>query len=206
MKKIEMETWKRLELYNFFTGMSQPFYSVTFTVDVTNLYRFTKENQLSFYYAMVYFCTKAVNKVENLLYTIRGGEIYLLDKRRPSFTELKKGEDQFQIVTMDCGDDATAFCRMAKEKSAAQTAFVEAAEETDDLIYFSCLPWVELTAFTNERDFDADDNVPRITWGKYTEDNGRKKLNLAMELNHRFADGVHIGRFYEELKGMLEKL
>ncbi len=206
MKKIEMETWKRRDLYHFFSGMSQPFYSVTFTVDVTNLYRFTKENQLSFYYAMVYFCTKAVNKVENLLYTIRDGEICLLEERRPSFTDMKRGSDQFQIVTMDCQDDALAFCRAAKEKSAAQTAFVEASEETDDLIYFSCLPWIELTAFTNERDFDADDNVPRITWGKYTEDAGRRKLNLAIELNHRFADGVHIGQFYGKLKEMLEQL
>lgn len=43
-----------------------------------------------FYYAMTYLVTQAVNAVENLRYTIRDGSVYLLDKRTPSFTELKR--------------------------------------------------------------------------------------------------------------------
>ena len=83
---------------------------------------------------------------------------------------------------------------------------MDQASETDDLIYFSCLPWVELTALTNERDFDPDDAVPRIAWGKYTEENGRKKLHISLELNHRFTDGLHVGKFYEELSRMIDAL
>ena len=32
------------------------------------------------------------------------------------------------------------------------------------------------TTMTNERDFDPDDSVPRIGWGRYREENGRKTM------------------------------
>lgn len=74
------------------------------------------------------------------------------------------------------------------------------------MIYFSCLPWVELTALTNERDFDPDDAVPRIAWGKYAQEGERKILHISLELNHRFVDGLHVGRFHEKLTALIEAL
>lgn len=206
MQLIDMETWPRREAFEFFSGMSQPFYSVTFRLDVTRLRAYTKEHGLSFYYALVWLTTKAVNEVENFRYAISEGRVVLLDRRLPSFTDLHPGAEQFHIVNMpETGEDIAAFCTAAKEKSAAQKGFLE-GEDTEDLIFFSCLPWVEITSVTNERDFDPDDSVPRIVWGKYAEEGGRQRLQMSLELNHRFVDGLHIGRFYEILSGMIEKL
>jgi len=47
-------------------------------VDVTALHAYTKANGLSFYHSMVWLVTQAVNETENLRYTLRGGEVYLL--------------------------------------------------------------------------------------------------------------------------------
>ncbi len=206
MKKIDIDLWERKELFEFFSKMSQPFYSVTFTVDVTKLYNFVKSRELSFYYALVFLCTEAVNDTEAFLYVAREGGIYKLSRREPSFTDLKPGSDNFYIVTMPAGDEIEEFCIEARKKSRAQTCFIDGEQETDGLIYFTCLPWIELTALTNERDFCADDSVPRIAWGKYREENGKKTLQMSLELNHRFADGVHVGRFYEALRGRIENL
>ena len=79
MHKIDMNTWPRAELFRFFSGVSQPFYSVTFRVDVTNLHAYTKARGISFYYALGYLVTDAVNSVVNFRYTIRDGEVWLLD-------------------------------------------------------------------------------------------------------------------------------
>ena len=95
MHKIDMNTWPRAELFRFFSGVSQPFYSVTFRVDVTNLHAYTKARGISFYYALGYLVTDAVNSVVNFRYTIRNGEVWLLDKRIPSLTDLKPGSEQF---------------------------------------------------------------------------------------------------------------
>ena len=190
---------------DFFSPMSQPFFSVTFRQDVTRLYQFIKENRLSFYHSLVYLCTRAVNGVEVFRYALRGEDLVLFDRRNPSFTDRKPGAERFHIVTLPMEEDIRAFCAAAKAKSAAQTTFLD-QEDSLDLIYFTCLPWVELTALTNERNFDPDDAVPRIAWGKYAQEGERKVLHISLELNHRFVDGLHVGRFHQELTKLIEAL
>lgn len=202
---VDRAAWPRRELFEFFSPMSQPFYSVTFKQDVARLYAFTKEHHLSFYHSLVYLCTRAVNQVEAFRYALRGKDLVLFDRRNPSFTDRKPGSEQFHIVTLPMEEDIRAFCAAAKAKSAAQTTFLD-QEDSLDLIYFTCLPWVELTALTNERNFDPDDAVPRIAWGKYAQEGERKVLHISLELNHRFVDGLHVGRFHEGLAALIEAL
>ena len=206
MKMIDMATWPRRGMYDYFSGVSNPFYSVTVQLDVTDLAAWARREGLSFYYALVYLCTQAVNQTEAFRYDIREGQVALLDRREPSFTDLKPGAELFHIVTMPAGEDIRAFCREARQKSRAQEVFLDMAAEAGPLIYFSCLPWVELTALTNERDFYRDDTVPRIAWGRYVEQNGRLKLGLSLEVNHRFIDGLHIGQFVRALEGLIAAL
>lgn len=206
MRKIDLESWERKELYQFFSRMSQPFYNVAFTVDVTRLYRYVKKHKISFYYALVYLCTEAVNETDAFLYTLQEKCLYKIERREPSFTDLRPGTDLFYIVTMPAGDKLDEFCRAAKKKSSEQSGFINMESETEELIYFTCLPWIEITSFTNERDFCPDDTVPRIAWGKYRDENGIKKLQMSVEVNHRFVDGVHIGKFYEALCRKIESL
>lgn len=206
MRKIDPNTWSRREIFDFFSKISNPFYSVTFNVDVTEAYAYAKRSGLSFYYALVYLVTKAVNSVEAFRYGIVDGELVLFDERSPSFTDLKKGSESFHIVTMPCEGNIAEFCQDAKRRSAEQTTFLSTDKESADLIYFSCLPWVELTALTNKRDFDPDDAIPRISWGKFHERDGRKILGMSLELNHRFTDGVHIGKFADALQNLIEQL
>ncbi|WP_200807582.1 CatA-like O-acetyltransferase [Clostridium merdae] len=204
--KIEKKDWERKEIFDFFSEMSNPFYMVTFTVDVTQLYDHVKKHNLSFYYSFIYLCSRAINSIEAFRYTLLNGELHLLEERIPSFTDLKKGSEQFHIVTIPCTGSMEEFCRTAAQTSKAQTCFINTDNDTNNYIYYTCLPWVELTALSNERDMNPDDAVPRIAWGKYKEENGRKRLNLSIELNHRFVDGLHIGRFYEALSQLISKL
>ena len=198
--------WERKELFDFFSGVSDPFYSVSFRLDVTRLYDVCKARGLSFYYALVYLSARAINETPAFSYALRGGEIVRLAERRPSFTDLKKGAEQFHIVTMAADGTMEDFCRAAREKSAAQTAFIDMSQEGDDLIFLSCLPWLDITALTNERDFDPDDAIPRLAWGKYVRREGRLELGYSVEVNHRFIDGLHIGRFAERLQALIDAL
>lgn len=206
MEKICVETWSRREAYAHFSRVSNPFFGVTFTMDVTELYHFTRERGISFYLSLVYLCTKALNRVDAFRLAICDGELVRLDERLPSFTDLKPGAEQFHIVTLPCRGSMEEFCREAKEKSAAQTYFLQPGPERGDLIYFSCVPWFELTAVSNERDFNRDDSTPRVTWGKYVSDGERKKLHIAIDINHRFTDGYHIGQFHDELRRSIQAL
>ena len=73
-------------------------------------------------------------------------------------------------------------------------------KESDGLIYFSCTPWFDFTALTNEHKLDRDDTVPHLAWGKYYEEQGRLMVHLSVEVNHRTVDGFHIGQLMEGIR------
>lgn len=101
--RVDGPDWPRQELFSFFSQIEYPFYTVSLRLDVTKLYAYAKAHGLSFYHALVYFCTQSLNTVENFRYTIRGGGVYLLPRRAPSFTHLQPGSDLFRIITLPCG-------------------------------------------------------------------------------------------------------
>jgi len=206
---IDKSTWPRREIFDFFGSVADPFYMAAFNVDVTSLYRFAKAHGLSFYHSLIWLCTRAVNDIEAFRYAaLSEDDIRLYESRRPSFTHLDKGSELFKIITLPFDAGMESFCRQAGEKARNAEVFIDSASEGGDLIYFSCLPWVELTALTNERDTGSSrlDSIPRIAWGKYVFDGERVKLNISLEVNHRFIDGVHIGRFTERLTELIESL
>jgi chloramphenicol O-acetyltransferase type A len=192
MEILNKKTWNRLEAFTLFSEMEYPFYSVTIPMDVTNAKKYSREHQVSFYYLLVWLCTKAVNSVAQFRLRILDEEIVRLDVLNPSFTDLHKGDDQFHIVTLPWESDAVSFCEEAADRSKNQQHFL-VSEETDDLIYFSCTPWFDFTALTNEHKLDRNDLIPRIVWGKYYEEKERLWVHMSIEVNHRMIDGFHIG-------------
>ena len=209
-QEINLSNWNRREIFDFFSQMSNPFYMVTFRLDVTRLYAYVKAHSLSFYYTLIYLCTQAINETDAFRCLIRRGQVFQFDRRSPSFTDLRKGSDCFHIVTMPCDGDIFAFNQAAKARSQAQTHFLDTSGESDQLICFSCLPWVDLTAVTNARDMSApgnlDDSNPHITWGKYVRTGDRLELGLSIEVSHRLIDGVHIGQFAQRLEQLIRSL
>ncbi len=208
-EKIDLDTWERRDSYLFYSKISHPFYVCSFNQDVTGVYSFAKRRGLSFYYSLIWACTMALNDIEAFRTVVADGGPARIPERNPSFTDLRKGAEQFHIVTMKYDPDPVRFAEQAKEASLAQKCFIEQEEESDDLVYFTCLPWIDMTCLTNERDIRpgyADSSIPQIAWGKYRDEDGRKTLNISMEVNHRFVDGLNIGRFSERLAQYIEKL
>ena len=89
MTIIDKETWPRRAHNDFFTPMSDPFYTLTFPVDVTPLRAWCRGRSLPFYPAMVFAVTKAMEAVDAFHYKDRDGVIVRHDTLVPSFTDLK---------------------------------------------------------------------------------------------------------------------
>lgn len=206
MTIIDRAVWPREEHYRFFAAMSNPVFTLTFPVDVTNLRAYVKERGLSFYTALVFLMTKSLEDVEAFRLRDRNGTIVRHDRLVPSFTDLKPGSDLFHIVTLEAGEDLADFCRRAKEQSAAQDFLLNDGAWGDELVYFTCLPWFPITGALNERNNDPCDAIPRITWGRWEEKDARTVLSVSLEANHRLTDGVHVGQFYQALERRLAAL
>lgn len=207
MRELDISTWPRREIYELFSGCDWPFYALSFPLDVTNLRTYTKKEGLSFYYTLSWLLTKAMEQQEAFLLRIRGGRLYVMDALLPSCTDMAPGQEVFRFLTLPAGESPADFCRRVKALSSSQRSmFDETLEARDDVIYFSCLPWLPVTSMTNERHTDPDDCIPRVGWGKYQEENGRLKLPICLEVNHRTVDGLHIGRLYEAVQRAINNL
>ena len=206
-QKVDMNTWSRKQLFDHFSMTADPFWAVTYEEDVTEIRRFAKRNGISFYHAMIWCVSRALNAVKEFHYTIREDGIYELDERLPSFTSMKEGSENFQIITVnELSDDILTFCNHAKQTAESQEEFIRYEKESDALIFISCLPWINVTGLTNEGLTDSNDSIPRIAWGRYQEKNGRTVLSMSFEVNHRLIDGYHIGQFHEAFRFIASSL
>ena len=207
-KQIDIATWSRREIYEAFSPYSNPFYAVAFNIEIQNLYRFCKENGVGVYHAMIWCVTRAVNSVPAFRQRIVEGRIVEYDRTFPSYTFLKKGEDAFKICTLSAEEDIIGFDRRARLAEASQTTmFGDYDLPSEPLIYLSCLPWIETTGITSERDMNIDDCIPRISWGKFRRNpDGTITQNIAVDTNHRLVDGYHIGMMGQTLQSIIDSL
>ena len=206
-RKIDYESWPRRELYEHFKMTPKPFWSVVYEEDVTEVLAFSRAQHISFYYAMIRVVSEALNSVPAFRYTIRRDGIYELEERLPSFTVMDSSSEMFRIITADRLEaDLPSFAAYAQRLAGSQKEFIRYEKESDALIFISCLPWIRVTGLTNEGLTDPCDSIPRISWGRYAEKEGRTVLSMCFEVNHRLIDGYHIGQFHEAFRRIASSL
>ncbi|MEZ4772721.1 MAG: CatA-like O-acetyltransferase [Bacteroidia bacterium] len=77
---------------------------------------------------------------------------------------------------------------------------LEDREESLDLIHFSIIPWIAFTSFKHARRFRRADTIPKIVLGKVYNENGVMKIPVWLEVHHAIMDGIHVGKYFWELK------
>lgn len=208
MKTIDLENWKRKGHFDFFRRMDYPQFNLCMDIDVTNLVAFTKRNELSFYYSMIFAATAAINQVEDFKYRIRGEQVVVHDRIHPSFTDMDKNgaDDLFKFVTVDLSDDIFEFVSVARQTSENQQDYFGPAEvaRRDDLIYITCIPWVSFTQLTHTISLNKNDSVPRISWGKFYKQGDKTLLPFSVQAHHALVDGFHVGKYVEALQALID--
>ncbi|HBL74874.1 MAG: chloramphenicol acetyltransferase [Bacteroidetes bacterium GWF2_42_66] len=208
MEYIDFDNWKRKEHFLFFHRMDYPQYNICMNIDVSRFLNFTRDKNLSFYYAMIYAVTNIANRIDDFKYRIRDGKVVLHDKIHPSFTDMNEEEKDnlFKLVTLDLKDNIFEFEKSAKEASKNQSDYFELGKliGRDDLIYITCIPWISFTHISHTITLNRNDSVPRISWGKYFKEGEKVLLPFSVQVNHALLDGFHIGKYIEMLQEYLD--
>ena len=209
-QRIDRAAWRRNAHDQLFARLDVPFYSLTFRLDVTDVYAYAKRAGVSFYTSMIWVTMRALNAVEAFRCELRGEEVYLLDRRNPSWT-YSWDDELFGIcgVAWIDGEPPEAFaarCKAAEANNPSPIPTAEADEAGHD-VYLSSLPWLDYEHITQEFLLDRCDSTPRIMWGRFSEnEQGRKTLSYTVQVNHRLIDGVHLKRLFEALNGAIKAL
>jgi len=203
---LDIEKWERKEHFNFFKTFDEPFWGVTVEMDCTAAYDFCKKNNVSFFLFYLYRSLVAANRVESFRYRISGEQVFIYDEVHASPT-INRENGTFGFAYMDYREDFAAFYALAQKEieRVKNTTGLVPAVSGENVIHYSSLPWLNFTSVSHARSFSFPDSCPKITFGKMTENNGKKHMPVSVHVHHALMDGFHVGRFIDEYQKLMNE-
>lgn len=201
----------RREHFELFRSFEIPFFNVCADVDVTALRKLCRFSEApSFFAASLYLSMTALNDEPVFRLRLRDSDppVVCHDVVHASATVLLD-DDSFAFSDIPFHrsfEQFAAGCQAGIEAARSRPVKLAAQPDRDDLVYYTVLPWVSFTSFAHARRLGRDDSVPRIAVGRYRpESNGRWLMPVSIEAHHALADGLHVGRFFEQLQKLLDR-
>lgn len=211
MKEIDVTTWKRKTPYENFSKYSNPTFSMTVRLDVTELVEFSKKTDTSFFANFLFVVTKCLNRIEDFRLRIKDGKVVVYDVITPSYIVMN---DNGVIVTRQTefsNDYSEFYSRVRKDIEQAkhdltQKDFNNAGQ--NDVFYTSCIRWVDFTSISNPYHVpDAEQtSIPRLAWGKYVNENGRLKMSFDISAHHALMDGFEMSQGFMAIQNALSDI
>ena len=205
-KVIDMETYPRRDQFELFNSYAYPYMGLTVNVDITDFLRKVQEREVDFFLSFCWCVYRAANAVPEFKQRIKDGRIVEYPEALMS-TTLSMPDGNYCYCDFDCKLPFDEYLPKAREakRLAIERGEIEEYADVDASLFCSCVPWLSYTALVQPVPQPADSN-PRITWGKYFEQNGRVLIPVSTLCNHALMDGRHLSEFYKALDKALGEI
>lgn len=204
-QKLDIETWNRREHFNFFRKFEEPFYGVCVKVDCTAAYRSAKAQGVSFFLYTMYNALAASLMVEPFKYRAVGDEVFIYDRIDAGST-FGRPNGTFGYGHVLYYPSITEFITEAnKEVERVKNTTDLTRTTAENIMLFSSLPWIDFTSVSHARMFSVSNSCPRVSFGKITEDHGRKFMPVSIHVHHALVDGLHVGQYIDCFQQLLNQ-
>ncbi len=203
LKTITFDHPHRQKHFEFFNAMNHPHFNICANVEITNYLKIIQDNNLPFTPAIVYVVAKTANDIKEFRWRIRDKQIVEHEKVHPSFSVYTEVADVFSFCEVKYQSNYNAFVKNAAQRAEKmrQNPSFEDEHGRDDYLFLSAIPWVSFTGFQHAMFYHPSDSVPRITWGKYFEQDGKILMPLSVQVHHALVDGRHVGQYFKGFEG-----
>ena len=205
-RKLDIETWKRKEHFKFFRNFDEPFFGCTVEVDCTKAYNTAKKEGYSFFLYYLHKSLVAINETENFCYRIEGEDIFIYDNIQASAT-INREDNTFGFSYIPYHKNFQDFLQEAniEIERVRSTNDLLPATSSENVVHYSSLPWLKFTALSHARHFAHDDSIPKISFGKLFEENGKKKMPYSIHVHHALVDGYHVSQHVNLFEALLNE-
>ncbi len=76
----------------------------------------------------------------------------------------------------------------------------------NDVFQCSPMPWINYTHISHTNSGKKDNSTPLFDWGKYITRGDKLIMPFSVQVHHSFVDGIHVGKFANQLQEFLEEL
>ena len=208
-KNIDLSIWSRIEHFKFYQSATQPWFNICCEVDATALYQFCRQQQVSFFHGYLFLTQQAVNSNQSFQYRIVEQQVRIYPDIAISVAIL--GDDEmmrFCNLPYQPTYDKFTVAATKTEQLVKSTPFLAAnflgGEMLQNVVHMSVFPWISFTSFSNARNTDQVDSIPKIVFGQCSLKQGKMMMPLSVEVHHGVMDGLHVGRFVETLQALFD--
>lgn len=196
--QLDISRWARKDHFNFFRKFEEPFFGVTIPVDCTTAYAKAKEINASFFLYYLHKSLVAANQVEPFRYRISGDDVFVYDQVNASPT-INRPDGTFGFAYLEYHERFEEFHTHASRviDDVRKSTGLVPAISGENVIHYSSVPWLNFTSISHARSFSFNDSIPKISFGKMTEESGRRTMPVSIHVHHALMDGYHVGLFAE---------
>ncbi len=200
---IDTTTWVRREAFEYFKGFDKPYFNVCVKLNAAPLKAaLAARGGGSFNLACHFLALRVANRHEPLRYRLQGGRVRIVGTLAAGATVLRD-DGSFSFAYLPPEEhwpdfESRAAALIAQAKSGA-SAFDPRVDE-QAVIHFTTLPWMHFSSFSHARNWGREDAVPKIAFGRADADSGRLWLPFSVEVHHALMDGLHLGRYVQDME------
>jgi len=205
MHYLDIENWNRKEHFELFSTYQEPYWGVTVNVDVTIAKQVANAKDVSLYIYYLHAAVVAAQEVEEFKYRIDEENRILVHDQIHASSTLNRPDGTFGFSQISYEKDFHQFLIHAhKEIERVKTSnALFGPRHTDNVIFFSALPWVHFTSLSHSRNFESSKGIPMISFGKIVEDGGRSIMPVSIHVHHGLVDGMHVGKYIDVFQEVL---
>ena len=205
--KFDPTNWNRLEHFNMFAKMDNPYVGVVAEVECSLAYQYAKTHNISFFAVYLYCSMQAENRIPEFKFRLENDEIYSYDDLHCG-TTIGRKDGTFGFALMHYTKDFETFYTELKQQIASVEnsvgLHIRNEDITVDLVRHSTFPWTRFSGLIQPTNFGTAESIPRIIFGKAYPQNDKLLMPVSVEANHGFVDGLHLANylaaFEEELR------
>jgi chloramphenicol O-acetyltransferase len=205
---------RRRDRFALFDSMDGAAVNICFPLELPDFRPWCKEQGLAPFHVLLCAVLRAVLKVENFRYRLLDGEVFQIDRLRPSFTVINQHND-LNFAQFDWSEDLREFVvrGIAAREEASNMTELNAAyrgmspREAKEQVFITCIPWLPFTSIQHPSASLPHPDIPSLAWGKFRDGpNGRLELPFSVQAHHGFVDGFHIHQLAQGIASELEAI
>ncbi len=205
MHYLDLDTWNRREHFELFSKYKEPYWGLTVEIDVTIAKCLADSLSVSLYIYYLHAAVHAANQIKEFSYRIdENNRIVVYDEIHASST-LNREDGSFGFSQITYAEDFSDFLAHAnKEIERVQTSSsLFGSVHTDNVIFFSALPWVHFTSLSHARNFETTKGIPMISFGKILQTKDTFTMPVSIHVHHGLIDGLHVGKYVDAFQEIL---
>jgi chloramphenicol O-acetyltransferase type A len=206
---LNLNAWARRETFDYFRTFDKPFFNVCVRLDVAPLRAaLARHGGCGLGLACYFVALRTANAHPPLRWRIEGERVRVHETVHGSTTVLRDDGDSFGFADLEYSphfDHFVAAATTAIEAARSLRAPLDPKPDDTARIHFTTLPWLHFTSFSHARNWGREDSVPKLAFGRAEADGARLWLPLSVEVHHALMDGLHVGRFVQDVEAALRE-